>query len=1048
MGLVAGERTVETVSGFLSNHFTDHSQSLSNAMQKATERAWQALEIALAGEKIWNVLDTAEHKAFRQQVRNFLQATSLVQLPGEDKDYNQRCLAELREARKKKILSGDLEPQALAQQLGEFARYDDPQSVLNAEWQIIENMALACKEMKFHALAQLVSLKTSEEGQPLLVVAVRYFFRREIETDSQLYQGLTWAKFEVMQSTQEQAFAGLSEVLTAHHEQVVVLLDSVRGLVAETHQAVHEVQNDIHKMAEKLDLLHRELRPRDSLSINNEAERQLVKQLVARYRALPEEERQQFPSMLNELGKLEVATGSFAAAQKDFAEAAQLSQDQSQQAEAHFNRYSAALEQGEWQTALEALQTAAELDANKYAPFPLHKYEPERILGAGGFGVAFLCRNRHTEKRMVVKTLRSDTLDRTLNEVFREAQVLEELEHSAIIRLRDCDYADADMTRPYLVMDYFAGQTLEDYIEKNGTLSPEEAMALMRPVAEALQAAHKRGILHRDVKPGNLLVQKESGKSTPWRVKLIDFGLAMKQNVLHSTAGGAVSAQTITGYSIAGTLDYAAPEQMGKLPGVAVGPYTDVYGLAKTFCYALFKTTQPLRKHWREIPDELADLLEQCLSESPDERLPDLGRVLQALDTIEHGEIGRPSVSATGEVGRPAPNTTDEVGSDFGAGLLTSPTSEFGAGLPTSPNETEFGAGLPTSPNETEFGAGLPTSPTDSTAGLPTSPTDTKPPLPTTPASKPSSPDWWKQTPAAASKPSQAGLAHQLTGHTRAVQCLAFSADGQWLVSGSEDYSLRLWNVQTGEAVQQYYGHTDAVWHVAFLPGSRGIISSSVDQSVRIWDLNSAEELDCFRGRTHCSLAISPDGELALTGNISDGMIRLWMLENGRELRRLKGHMSWVMALAFSPNNRQALSGSSDCTVRLWDVHSGRELRRMQGHTETVTSVTFAPGGNLAASSSADKTVRLWDIRTGKEVKRYDNYQSPVQSVAISPDGRLAISDQHGGKIRMWQLGSDTELGTLQCHTENVLSVTFSPDGEHFASGGEDKTVCIWQLPR
>src|SRR5262249_45485212 len=150
-----------------------------------------------------------------------------------------------------------------------------------------------------------------------------------------------------------------------------------------------------------------------------------------------------------------------------------------------------------------------------FAAFPAQKYEAERILGAGGFGVAFLCRNRHTGGRVVIKTLRRDGLDRDLNEVFREAQALEELDHPAIIRVRDCDYADPARTRPYLVMDYFEGQTLEELVQKRGPLTPQELLSLARLVAEGLHKAHSRGILHRDVKPGNLLVRRIPLPSPP-----------------------------------------------------------------------------------------------------------------------------------------------------------------------------------------------------------------------------------------------------------------------------------------------------------------------------------------------------------------------------------------------------------------------------------------------------------------------------------------------------------------------------------------------------
>jgi WD40 repeat protein len=985
---MGSERTTEAAVTFLKSRFIDQSQRLPAALHRAHAGAWRTVEVALAGESLWAWLDSAEARAFRQQVRDFLDSTPLPGLPGDRPDFRRQCLHELRHARKAGRLDGGvLDPSALAHSAGALARFSDPQALLEAEGQALAEMASACRDMGYPYLSELVALRTDAGGMTLLVAAARFFFRREVETDRELFQGLTWAKLELLQTTQDQHLAGLAEALADHGERLEEALASLQEKVAETHGVVVDIREEVLGLARRFDLLHRELRPRDSLSIGSEGERQLVKQVIARYRALPDGERRRLPDLLSAVGKLEVATGAFRAAQEDFQQAALLTADQPARAEAHYNAYAAALEQGDWPAALESLRQAAALDGARFTPFPLTKYEPERILGAGGFGVAFLCRNRHSGSRVVVKALRPDTLARTMADVFREANILEELEHPAIIRLRDCDYADAAQTRPYLVMDYFDGVTLAEHVERHGPLSADDLLALVVPVAEALQAAHTRGILHRDVKPANLLVRREG---PAWRVKLIDFGLALKQDVLRHTVAGAEQ-QTLAGYSITGTLDYAAPEQVGKLPGVAVGPYTDVYGFGKTCCRALFKTVQPLRRHWREVPEPLADLLEQCLCEEPRERLPGFDKVLERLRALS----ARP----------PAPSPA-----------------------PPPP--------MPPAP--------VVTAPAHEPASLP-------------PAEGRRSREWWRAVPGDGGEAARpAGEVRRLRGHEDGVLCLAFAPDGRRLLSGGADGTLRLWDLEKGRQLSVLRGHSGKVWSVAFTPDGHAALSAGKDKVVRLWDLERGEQRHAWPDRTNRALALSADGRLVLTGSVADGMVRLWELKTGRELRRFKGHMSWVLGLTFADSGRHALSASADGTVRMWEVDTGREQRRLQGHTDQVWSAVYTGGGQHALSCSADRTVRLWDLRTGEQVSCFDKYTEQVWRVAATPDRRWALSDGDQWTVRLWEMRWSgrpwhlelcRELPPFRGHADKVVSLAVSADSRLAASGSLDRTIILWALP-
>lgn len=653
---------VESTTRKLKQHFSDNSDRLVSALRRSNDQAWQTLEIALTGDSFWDrcksFFATGDQKAFKSEMQKCLDALSFPDVPDRDR-FRRFCLSELRAAKKAGILTGGkIDPEPIANQAGEMARYSDPAALLDAEQKLLDHMAAELKAASYENLARLVAYRPRSE--PLLVVAVRYFFRRAVEDDPKLFQGLAFTQLESLQSGQEQGFGLLHDLMVQHESQLSAALDELHAEIFATYQIAGAIQDEqrrqsardetfqkavldllqeqrskgekhddvydaVIQLQQRLDLMRTELRPRDSLSIRGDVERQLVKEVVSRYRTVPESQRNQLPALLNAVGKLEIAAGEFQAAQQDFAKVAEIVDDGRAKAEAHFNAYRAALERRDWSAALPEILAAAKLEPKRFEPFPLRKYRPLRILGAGGFGVAFLCHHERVHSQVVIKTLVADDLDRSLNDVFAEARVLRQMDHPAIIGLRDCDYADDAMTRPYLEMDYFESESLENYVQQHGPLPEVQAVEIANQITQALQATHARGVLHRDVKPGNVLIRRENSQ---WFVKLIDFGLALSTDRLMGTA----SSRTLRGSSIAGTIDYAAPEQMGKLPNVPVTFASDVYGFARTLCYAMFATPFPRQRHWQACSANLAALLDQCLAEQPAERPANFGEVTQRLN--------------------------------------------------------------------------------------------------------------------------------------------------------------------------------------------------------------------------------------------------------------------------------------------------------------------------------------------------------------------------------------------------------------------------------
>src|SRR5262245_56789596 len=217
----------EAIVGFLTERFTDHSQRLARALQHANDNAWKALEVALAGDSLWErckaALARAEDRAFAQQVRAFLDATPLPELTGKTA-FRQKCLEELRADRKARVLAaGTPDARQLAQDTAAFARFSDPTSRLDAEWDRVVVIVNGLDRTGYKSLAGLLGQRPAE-GSHLLVVAVRYFFRRAVEDDQKLFQGLSFARLEALGEAQERGFAALSDALAQQGERLEELL--------------------------------------------------------------------------------------------------------------------------------------------------------------------------------------------------------------------------------------------------------------------------------------------------------------------------------------------------------------------------------------------------------------------------------------------------------------------------------------------------------------------------------------------------------------------------------------------------------------------------------------------------------------------------------------------------------------------------------------------------------------------------------------------------------------------------------------------------------
>ena len=197
-------------------------------------------------------------------------------------------------------------------------------------------------------------------------------------------------------------------------------------------------------------------------------------------------------------------------------------------------------------------------------------------------------------------------------------------------------------------------------------------------------------------------------------------------------------------------------------------------------------------------------------------------------------------------------------------------------------------------------------------------------------------------------------------------------------------------------------GHTDRVWAVAVSPDGRFIVSGSDDRTVKVWELESGRLLRSLEGHTGRvrAVAVSPDGRFIVSGS-DDRTVKVWELESGRLLRSLEGHTDWVRAVAVSPDGRFIVSGSDDHTVKVWEPESGRLLRSLEGHTGGVLAVAVSPDGRFIVSGSGDHTIRAWDLESGESRMLFWN-DAVILSLALSRDGRLLTCGDAAGRVWMF----------------------------------------------
>lgn len=299
--------------------------------------------------------------------------------------------------------------------------------------------------------------------------------------------------------------------------------------------------------------------------------------------------------------------------------------------------------------------------------------------------------------------------------------------------------------------------------------------------------------------------------------------------------------------------------------------------------------------------------------------------------------------------------------------------------------------------------------------------------------------------------------------HDSVVCCARYCWNGDFLATGCRQ-SAQIFDVQTGQRISVFVegnsnvgpddgiGSGKFVRGVCFSPDGNCLITGAEDQTLRVWDVrNRTVKYNlCGHEAEIYSVDASANGQFMVSGS-GDRTAKLWSLETGNLLSTLGGEFGptdTVTTVSISPTNHHVATGSLDKVVRLWDVETSRMVQQFEGHRDSVNSVAFSPDGRMLLSGSLDKTLKLWHVgapsRQGRKI--FSGHKDLVLSVAFGPNWQRMISGSKDRTVKVWDARKPSMSLTIEGHTDSVLSVAHNPRAMSFATGSGDCRARTWSI--